>query len=131
MLVIDASCLFEVVAGTDRAEAIRARWEQDPDHSAPHLIDAEVLGIIRREHLLGGLDTTAASLAVDDLTHWPGERVGHRPLLARAWDLRTSVRSWDALYVALAEVLDATLLTGDVRLARAHGPQCHIELIDG
>ncbi len=129
MLVIDASCLFEVVAGTGLAETVRTRWEQDPDHSAPHLVDAEVLGIVRREYLLGGLDETAASLAVSELADWPGERVGHRPLLARAWELRASVRSWDALYVALAEALEATLLTGDARLARASGPRCHIEVI--
>jgi len=129
MLVIDASCLFEVVASTELAEVLRERWRHDDDHCAPHVIDAEVLGVIRRYHLIGRLDATAASLAVDELADWPGERVGHRPLLARAWELRNSVRSWDALYVALAEALDATLLTIDAHLARAHGTRCHIELI--
>jgi len=129
MLVIDASCLFEVVASTELAEVVRERWCDEDDHCAPHVVDAEVLGVIRRYHLIGRLDATAASLAVDELADWPGERVGHRPLLARAWELRHSVRSWDALYVALAEALDATLLTVDARLTRAHGTRCHIELI--
>jgi len=47
----------------------------------------------------------------------------------RAWELRDSVRGWDAIYVALAEAFDATLLL-DSRLARAHGPTCHIEVVE-
>lgn len=64
-----------------------------------------------------------------DLRHWPGERYGHRDLLARAWELRAAVRGWDAVYVALAEALDATLLTTDARLAAAPGPECRIEVV--
>ncbi len=130
MLVVDASCLYEVVADTPHAEVIRRRLAADPDHSAPHLIDAEVLGVIRRHLLTGALDSTAAAQAVDDLGEWPGERYGHRVLLARAWELRAAVRSWDALYVALAEALDATLITIDHRLSTAPGPRCPIDVID-
>ena len=129
MLVVDASCLYEVVADTAASEPIRTVLAADPDHAAPHLIDAEVLGVIRRHHLSGALDGTAAAQAVDDLAGWPGERYGHRSLLARAWELRANVRSWDALYVALAEVLDATLLTTDARLATAGRAHCSIQVI--
>jgi len=129
MLVVDASCLFEVVADTRKAEPIRRRLAADTDQAAPHLIDAEVLGVIRRQRLSGVLDATSSAQAVDDLAGWPGERYGHRSLLARAWELRDAVRSWDALYVALAEVLDAPLLTADAKLARAAGPRCPIELV--
>ena len=131
MLVVDASCLFEVVADTVTSEAIRRRLAADPDHAAPHIVDAEVLGVIRRHHLSGILDSTAAAQAVEDLRDWPGERYGHRGLLARAWELRHTVRSWDALYVALAEALGATLLTTDARLAGASGPACPIDVVDG
>ena len=85
--------------------------------------------MIRRHHFAGALDTTAAAQAVDDLADWPGERYGHRTLLARAWELRATVRSWDALYVALAEAFEATLVTTDARLARAIGPECAIEVV--
>ena len=129
MLVVDASCLFEVVADARRAEPVRQRLLEDEDQLAPHVIDAEVLGVIRRFHLEGRLDDTAAAQAVADLRDWPGERIGHRPLLARAWELRHSMRSWDALYVALAEVTEALLVTTDRRLARAGGPRCAIEVI--
>jgi len=128
MLVVDASCLFEVVADTPRAGAIAARLAADVDQAAPHAVDVEVMGVIRAQYLQGRLDGTAAAQAVEDLRDWPGERFGHRWLLARTWELRDSVRGWDAFYVALAEVFDATLLTMDERLARAHGPTCRIEV---
>lgn len=93
------------------------------------MIDVEVLGVIRAQHLQGRLDATAAGQATTDLRDWPGERFSHRWLIDRAWQLRDSVRGWDAFYVALAEAFDATLLTLDARLARAHGPACRIDVI--
>ncbi len=130
MLVVDASCLCEVLTGGPGAEAIRDRLAGDRDHAAPHIVDVEVFGVIRREHLRGHLDRTEASQAVEDLETWPGERFGHRLLLARAWELRNTVRGWDAMYVALAEALDAVLVTTDRRLVAATGPTCRIEAID-
>ncbi|MGH9088401.1 MAG: type II toxin-antitoxin system VapC family toxin [Acidimicrobiales bacterium] len=130
MLVVDASCLCEVVVGGPGAEVVRERLAADPDHAAPHVVDVEVLGVIRRERLRGRLDPTAAAQAVDDLGSWPGERYAHRLLLPRAWDLHRTARGWDAMYVALAEALGASLLTADARLAGASGPLCRIELVD-
>ncbi len=89
----------------------------------------EILGIIRRNYLHGYLDLTAAEQSVRDLRDWPGERFGHRDLLDRAWELRENVRGWDAMYVALAEALDATLLTNDKRLGRVNGLYCNIEIL--
>lgn len=129
MLVVDASCLFEVVAATPRAPSIRERLAADDDQWAPHVIDVEVFSVIRRHHAAGLLDDTAADLAIADLRDWPGERVSHRGLLARAWKLRDNIRGTDAMYVALAEALGATLLTTDHRLARATGPTCPIDVV--
>ncbi len=129
MIVVDASCLYEVVADAASAEEARQRLATDPDQAAPHVIEAEVLGVIRRQHMLGRLDGTAALQAVEDLRDWPGERFGHRSLLDRAWDLRDRVRSWDALYVALAEALGATLITLDRRLAGVPDLDCSIEVL--
>ena len=129
MLVIDASALFEVVADTPLAEQVRSRISQDEERAAPHVIDVEVLGIIRREYLRGALDRTAAYMAVQNLRDWPVQRIGHRFLLDRAWELRDNVRGWDAFYVALAELVDATLLTLDARLSRAPGLECNIEVL--
>jgi len=80
-------------------------------------------------HLRGRLDRTEAAQAVEDLEAWPGERFGHRLLLGRAWEMRGTVRGWDAMYVALAEALGAILVTTDRRLAAAAGPTCPIEVV--
>jgi predicted nucleic acid-binding protein len=130
MLVVDASCLYEVLVRGSEAEPLRERLAADPDQAAPHVVDVEVFGVIRRDHLLGRLDGTAADQAVEDLGDWPGERFAHRSLLGRAWELRETVRGWDAMYVALAEALDAVLLTSDSRLARVSCPTCLIEVVD-
>ena len=129
MLVVDASCLYEALIGGAGPHPIRERLSADGDHAAPHIVDVEVFGVVRREHLLGRLDRTEAAQAVEHLEAWPGERFGHRLLLARAWELRDTVRGWDAMYVALAEALDAVLVTTDRRLAAARGPECSIEVI--
>src|SRR6185503_21293359 len=115
MLIVDASCLYEVLADAKRSDRVRARLASDRDQGAPHVVDVEVLSIVRRDRMLGRLDPTAARQAIEDLRDWPGERFGHGGLLERAWELRENVRAWDAVYVALAEALDATLLTLDAR----------------
>ncbi len=128
MLVVDASCVVELVVGTPNAPMVAARLRQDQDLAAPHVVDVEVLGVIRREFLAGRLDATAADQAVEDLVDWPAERFGHRPLLGRAWELRDNVRGWDAVYVALAEGLGATLVTMDRRLGGVRGLRCPVEV---
>lgn len=129
MLVVDASALYEVLVGGIHAEEIRARLAPEPDLVAPHIIDGEVLGVIRRDWAAGRLDETGARQAVADLGDWPGERFGHRHLLDRTWELRHTVRSWDALYVALAEAFDAPLLTLDARLARVPSIRCPMLIV--
>jgi predicted nucleic acid-binding protein len=129
MLIVDASCLYEVVADTQRADEVRARLLRDSEHAAPSVIDVEVISVIRRDHLSGRLDATAAAQAVADLRDWPGERFGPRPFLDRVWELRGSLRACDAFYVALAEAMKATLITSDARLSRSPGPRCAIEVV--
>ena len=131
MLVVDASCLAEVLTGGPGAGSVAQVLETDEEHAAPHIVDVEVFGVLRREFRRGGLDRTGATQAIEDLRAWPGERFGHRLLLARAWELRATVRGWDAMYVALAEALDATLVTTDRRLAGASGPRCPVLAVGG
>lgn len=128
MLVVDASCLVEVVTATPRAEPLRRILETADGLAAPHAIDVEVLGVVRRRRLAGLLDDTAARQALMDLQAWSGERYPHAPFVGRAWQLRDNVRSWDAFYVALAEALGAPLLTLDARLAGATGIRCEVLL---
>lgn len=129
MLVVDASCLVEVLIGGAAAEPIRRRLTGEREQVAPHIVDVEVFSVVRREHLHGRIDRTAATQAIEDLAEWPGERFSHHGLLSRAWQLRATVRGSDAMYVALAEAFDVVLLTTDHRLTTATGPRCRIETV--
>jgi predicted nucleic acid-binding protein len=97
--------------------------------SAPELVDLEVASVLRRQMLRGEIDAQRAGLALNDLAVLPLKRAPHRPLISRCWQLRENVTIYDAAYVAPAEALGVTLLTGDSRLAGATGPECHIELL--
>ncbi len=129
MIVVDASVLAVALLddGTDghRARA-RLRGEQ---LAAPSLIDLEVTSVWRGLVRGGHLDPERASLALDDLSALPLDRADHAPLLGRCWELRDNLTVYDAAYVALAEALETTLVTGDRRLARATGPRCTIEVL--
>lgn len=126
LIVVDASALYEVLIGTATGRTVGEQMLAADDLAAPAVVDVEVLGVIRRQEMQGLIDPTAAQQAVDDLEIWPAERYDHRPFVARAWELRRNLRTWDAFYVALAEALDATLLTTDERLIGASGPRCPV-----
>ncbi len=130
MLVVDASVLAVALAddGPD-GDAARARLRGEA-LAAPELVDLEVASVLRRQDRAGLVDTRRAKLALTDLAALPMHRASHVPLLARCWDLRHNLTTYDAVYVALAEAWDATLLTGDRRLSHATGPTCTIELLE-
>jgi predicted nucleic acid-binding protein len=129
VIVVDAGCVYHLVTRSGHAREIAERLADEPDQAAPHVLDVEVFGVIRSHRMRGLLDESAARRAVELLTEWSGERYAHQPLLGRAWQLRANVRGWDAMYVALAELLGATLITTDGRLAGAEGPRCPIEVL--
>lgn len=129
MIVVDASVIVTALAD-DGDDGDRARGRlRDERLIAPHLIDLEVVSAWRRLAAAGDLDERRAQLALEDLRALRMERVPHRPLLPRCWELRDKLTAYDAVYVALAEVLNVTLLTADARLAGASGSSCEIELI--
>ena len=119
MLVADASVLAVALA------------DDGPDGDAARTrLRGETLAVPERRQNRGGmLDNRRAELALADLAALPIHRAAHLALLPRCWELRHDLTTFDAAYVALAEALDATLLTGDRRLAPAAGPTCTIELL--
>ena len=129
MLVIDASVLAVALLddGQD-GDTVRGRLRGE-QLAAPALIDLEVASVWRGLARAGHLDPRRVGLALDDLRDLPLQRVDHAPLLARCWELRDNLTIYDAAYVALAEALQVTLVTGDRRLARSTGPHCTIEVI--
>jgi predicted nucleic acid-binding protein len=129
VIVVDASVLATAL-GDDGPDGDCARARLRGERlSAPELVDLEVASVLRRQLRGGGIDVRRADLALADLVALPLQRAPHRPLLTRCWELRANLTVYDASYVALAEALDVTLLTGDERLARAPGPRCRIEVL--
>lgn len=129
MLVVDASVLVVALAdnGPDGHQARqRLRGER---LVAPELIDLEVGSVLRRQNRAGQIDDVRAAQALADLAATPLQRAAHTGLLGRCWELRHNLTIYDAAYVALAEALQVTLLTGDRKLSRATGPLCRIETV--
>ncbi len=129
MIVVDASALLEALLRTPAAKAVE-KWLFDPEQTlhAPHLLDVEVAQVIRRYAANGEIDKDRGRAAVADLADFPLHRYPHDFLLPHVWDLRNNLTAYDAVYVALAEALDAPLLTRDRRLAAAAGHHARIEL---
>ena len=99
------------------------------DLHAPHLLDVEVTHTLRRYESQRAIDAGTASSLMAILAAFPIRRHAHTPLLRRAWALRSNLTAYDAMYVALAEALDATLLTQDRRLGTAAGRFARVEVI--
>jgi predicted nucleic acid-binding protein len=130
MIVVDASALLEALLRTPAASAVELRlFEPLQTLHAPHLLDVEVAQVVRRYAANGELDAGRGRMALDDLADLPLHRYPHDFLLPRVWDLRNNLTAHDAMYVALAEVLDAPLLTRDKRLAASAGHHARIELV--
>ncbi len=95
---------------------------------APHLLDVEVTQVLRRYANAGEINEGRGSEALADLADFPIRRYPHGFLLTRAWSLRHNFTAYDAVYVALAESLNARLLTHDQRLAAAVRRHASIQL---
>lgn len=121
MIVIDASALLEVLLRTPSAQAVETRLFEGPRQTlhAPHLLDFEVVQVLRRYAAMGEIDDRRGAEALADLADFPIRRYPHDFLLTRVWALRNNFTAYDAVYVALAEALNARLLTRDQRLAAA------------
>jgi predicted nucleic acid-binding protein len=130
VIVIDTSALLEALLQTPAAAAVEERLSGEglPLH-APHLIDLEVTQVLRRYAATGQVDGARCQDALDELQDFPLRRYQHDVLLPRIWELRHNLTAYDAAYVALAEALDATLLTRDRRLAAASGHRARVELV--
>ena len=130
MIVVDASAVLEVLLNTANAVPIAERlFDEGETLHAPHLIDVEVAQVVRRYARSGALDGARGAQALEDLGDFPISRYPHQPLLPRMWQLRDNVTAYDAAYIALAEALDAPLLTRDTSLARAPGHGARIVVI--
>lgn len=126
MIVLDSSAAVDYFVQAANGSWVEERLLADPDLHAPHVVDLEVAnglrGLVRRRELADA-DALEALLDFRELAL---VRYPHTVLVPRIWELRAHVTTYDAAYVALAEELDATLITTDLRLARTHGHRARI-----
>lgn len=129
MIVVDASVVVTAL-GDDGPDGDGARLRLHGERLiAPHLIDLEVVSAWRRLRAAGAMDDRRADLAIADLRALRINRVAHGPLIERCWQLRGNLTTYDAAYVALAELAGVSFVTADAQLAGAPGLGCQVELL--
>lgn len=130
MIVVDASAVIELLLRSPLGERVEHRLFARPEAlHGPHLLDVEVLQVLRRFESRGELQGPRAATALSLLDVLPMRRHPHAPLLSRIWALRDNLTAYDATYVALAEALGAVLVTCDARLGRAPGVRATVEVL--
>jgi predicted nucleic acid-binding protein len=129
VIVLDASAALEWLLQSPAGVRIDKRiFSPSQSLHAPHLLDVEVAQVLRRCVREKAISEQRGEEALEDLRDLPLNRYPHDFLLPRVWELRATLTAYDAVYVALAEVLDAPLLTCDGRIASAPGHHASIEL---
>jgi len=130
VIVADASALVEVLLRKQTADAIAARlFAPGLALHVPYLLDVEVAHVIRRHAAGGEIVPERGHELLRVFVDIPMQRHPHDWLLPRIWELRHNLTAYDAVYVALAEALDAPLVTRDARLAAAPGHSARIEMM--
>jgi predicted nucleic acid-binding protein len=127
VLVVDTSAVVAALTGRPPSVELTGRLGAGQDLAAPHLLDVEFLHALRRLVLGGQLSGDRAADARSDFAALAVIRYGHTILADRIWELRGGLTAYDAAFVALAELLDAPLVTCDARLARAPGHHATVE----
>jgi predicted nucleic acid-binding protein len=129
MIVLDASAAVDWLLQTSAGQRIESRiYSSNETLHAPHLIDLEVIQVLRRLVQRKVLSARRADEAVDDLLDLRISRYVHFLFLPRIWRLRHNLSAYDAAYVALAENLGAALVTRDARLGAASGHGAVVEV---
>jgi predicted nucleic acid-binding protein len=130
VIVLDASALVDLLLVTEKGHSVAERIAspQETLH-APHLIDLEIAQVLRRYVAHGRLHEERAKQALDDLRDLDLNRYPHDVLLGRIWELRSNASVYDAAYLALAEALDAPLLTSDAGMRSVPDTRAVVEIV--
>ncbi len=127
-IVVDASVLVAALVDPGRA----GQWAEEViasgDLHSPELVRVESANVLRRLENGGKISTSDANAAFEDLVQLDIQLFGFDSFAERIWQLRDTLTSYDAWYVAVAEAIGAPLATLDIRLSRASGPTCEFRL---
>lgn len=130
MIVVDASAALDWLLRSPAGLLVEQRIQSKSESvHVPHLLDLELAQVLRRLVRESKLSTDRAEAALRDLVDIRLTRYSHWQLLPRIWQLRHNITAYDAAYIALAELLDASLITRDRKLAAASGHNARIEVI--
>ena len=125
MIVIDASAMVEALVGRDVDGSLLKALSGEI--AAPHVLDVEVLSVLRGLVMGGKLEESVAEAARVDHFELLIDRHDTAPLAERIWSLRHRYTSYDVAYLALAEALDAPLHTCDAKLdSGGHNVAVHV-----
>ena len=130
MIILDASAAIELLLQSPAGLKIEKRiFSPSESLHAPHLLDLEVAQVLRRYVRDNTITAQRGEEALEDLGDLPLSRYPHDLLLPRVWELRETLTAYDAAYVALAELLDAALLTCDGKIASVPGHSANVEVV--
>jgi predicted nucleic acid-binding protein len=129
MIVLDTSAAVDWLLQTPDGQRIEQRiYAQNDTLHSVHLLDVEFVQVLRRLVCEGTVTPKRAVEALEDLSALRITRYAPVLLLQRIWQLRQNLTAYDASYVALAEKLQAPLITRDQRIAAAPGHAATIEV---
>lgn len=129
MIVLDGSATIEWLQRRPLADAVERRLLAATSIHVPHLWFLEIAQVLRRHVLAGAMTATDGGALLDLADQLRADRHPHEPLGPRIWDLRDNLTAYDATYVALAEAIDARLVTTDAVLARSPGHRARMDLV--
>jgi predicted nucleic acid-binding protein len=124
-LVIDASAMVDYLVDTPLASRVADRI-RGAEVSVPAHFDAEVLSALGRLHRGGDLSEVEVEQRIALTARAPFRRHLLTQLLDGAWSLHDNVRLVDALYIELANQLNATIVTTDSGMAATSPSADHI-----
>jgi predicted nucleic acid-binding protein len=131
VIVLDASAAIEWLMKSPAGTKVDRRLFLSPPSTlhVPYLLDVEIAQVLRRYVREKSMTASRGEEALQDLLDLPLNRYPHDILLPRVWELRAVLTAYDAVYVALAELLDAPLLTCDRKIALASGHRATVEVV--
>ncbi|MFT4137001.1 type II toxin-antitoxin system VapC family toxin [Microbacterium sp.] len=128
-IVIDASAMAELLVGSPSGLRVIDALADDPDWVVPEHFRLEVVSALRGRMLGGWLEQDSFRARIDEIARADLDVYPTAPLLVRIAELAPNTTPYDAAYLALAELLDAVLVTTDAKLARIPGTRCKVRVL--